>query len=105
MCRPPIRPGVYYLAFRLLVAGDELPANDFAWSNYNVTFDRQGQVSSPQLFGSPRGPGPPPGALWRAGRCGPRWLPVPRGPAGFAVQPRTGEGGALLRPLGPTRAQ
>jgi hypothetical protein len=32
-----VRPGVYYLAFRLLAAGDELPANDFAWSNYNVT--------------------------------------------------------------------
>ena len=32
-----VPPGVYYLAFRLLVAGDELPANDLAWSNYNVT--------------------------------------------------------------------
>lgn len=32
-----VRPGVYYLAFRLLVAGDELPANNLAWSNYNVT--------------------------------------------------------------------
>lgn len=32
-----VQPGVYYLAFRLLVAGDELPANDLAWSNYNVT--------------------------------------------------------------------
>lgn len=32
-----VPPGVYYLAFRLLAAGDELPANDLAWSNYNVT--------------------------------------------------------------------
>lgn len=32
-----VRPGVYYLAFRLLVAGDKLPANNLAWSNYNVT--------------------------------------------------------------------
>ena len=32
-----VRPGVYFLAFRLLVAGDELPANNLAWSNHNVT--------------------------------------------------------------------
>lgn len=32
-----VSPGVYYLAFRLLAVGDELPANDVAWSNYNVT--------------------------------------------------------------------
>ncbi len=32
-----VPPGVYYLAFRLLAVGDELPANDVAWSNYNVT--------------------------------------------------------------------
>lgn len=32
-----VPPGIYYLAFRLLAAGDEVPANDLAWSNYNVT--------------------------------------------------------------------
>ena len=32
-----VRPGVYHLAFRLVVAGDKLAANDIAWSNHNVT--------------------------------------------------------------------
>lgn len=29
-------PGVYFLAFHLQAAGDQVPSNDFAWSNFNV---------------------------------------------------------------------
>ena len=32
-----VRAGVYYLAFRLRLTGDEYPGNDVAWSPYSVS--------------------------------------------------------------------